>query len=115
MRYFELINESTSDSFVQKILDLLTPIAAQGIEYVTVSQLIQKLSSIASGLYIDRELIMSVLDPNKLPLIKSIEGDKVYLTKMAGPGRSVSDQQADKEQETIHKTATKQAVKGATS
>lgn len=118
MRYSEIIKEDSQDSeesFAQRILDILTPLAANGVEYVTIEQIIQKLKSVPSGLYIDRELIMAVLDPNKLPLIKSIEGDKLYLQKMDGAMRSVTDKQADKEQDKISATATAQAIKGATS
>ena len=116
MRYREIIKEDDSEaSFAQRILDILTPLAANGVEYVTVDQLIQKLQSIPSGLFVDRELIMAVLDPNKFPLIKSIEGDKLFLTKMAGAERSVNDQQADKEQDKIKSSAVKQAIKAASS
>lgn len=96
-------------------MDLLTPIAASGVEYVTFKQLIQKLQSIPSGLHIDRALIMQVLDPNKFPLIKSIEGEKIYLNpSIEGPDRSVTDTQKDQEADQITKTATKQAIKSAT-
>lgn len=115
MRYHEIINEGPSDNFENSILDLLTPVAASGVEYVTFQQIIQKLKSIPSGLHIDRELIMTVLDPNKLPIIKKIEGDKIYLNpSLSGPERSVSDEQQEKEQDQIAKTATKQAIKQAT-
>lgn len=118
MRYREIIRESDQklqDSFAQRILDILTPLAANGVEYVTIDQIIQKMKSVPSGLYVDRELIMSVLDPNNFPLIKSIEGDKLMLTKMQGADRAVTDQQDDKEQKKIKSDAVKQAVKSATS
>ena len=117
MRYREIIKEmqDSEASFSQRILDILTPLAANGVEYVTIDQVIQKLQSIPSGLYVDRELVMAVLDPNKFPLIKSIEGDKLFLTKMAGADRAVNDEQDDKEQEKIKSTAVKQAIKSATS
>jgi hypothetical protein len=115
MRYHEIITEGPDDGFQQSIMDMLTPIAASGVEYVTFQQVIQKLKTIPSGLHIDRELIMQALDPNQLPLIKKIEGDKIYLNpSLSGPERSVSDQQAEKEQSQIAKTATKQAIKAAT-
>jgi hypothetical protein len=96
-------------------LDLLTPIAASGVEYVTFQQLIQKLKSIPSGLHIDRALIMQVLDPNQFPLIKSIEGEKIFLNpSIEGPARSVNDEQKDREADQIKKTAAKQALKSAT-
>lgn len=115
MRYYEIISEGPEDNFQQSILDILTPVAASGVEYVTFQQIIQKMKSIPSGLHIDRELIMTVLDPNQLPIIKKIEGDKIFLNpSLSGPERSVSDEQQEKEQDQISKTATKQAVKAAT-
>lgn len=115
MRYNEIIREGPEDTFRQSILDMLTPIAASGVEYVSFQQLIQKLKSMPSGLHIDRELIMQVLDPNKFPIIKSIEGEKIFLNpSMSGPERSVNDEQKEKEADQISKTATKQAIKAAT-
>ena len=112
MRYYEIIKESSSESFKVAILDLLTPIAASGVEYVTFKQLAQKLKSIPSGLHIDRALIMQILDPNEFPLIKSIEGDKIFLNpSIEGPERAVNDEQKDREADQIKKTAASQALK----
>ena len=111
MRYRDLISESNES---QRILDMLTPLAAQGIDYVTIDQIIQKFKTSPSGMLVDREMIMSLLDPNKFPLIKSIEGDKLFLTTRVGPTRSVNDKQADKEQEQIKTSATNQAIKSVT-
>lgn len=111
MRYHELLEDKlgSQQTFVNSILDMLTPLASQGMEFVTVQQVINKLKGSSSGLHVDRELVMDLLDPDTFPLVKSIEGDKLYLKKLAGPDRSVSAQQKEKEQDTINKTATKQA------
>lgn len=113
MRYKDLVESVVDDAhttLASKILDILTPIAANGVESVTVDQIIDKIKSIPTGLLIDRELVMDVLDPNKFPLIKSIEGDTVYL-KAKETIRSVNDDQKDTEAEKIKDTAEKQAVK----
>jgi hypothetical protein len=109
MRYYELLAEDTSQSLANKLLDILTPIAGNGVEFVTVDQLIDKVSSLPTGLLVDREMIMNILDPNEFPLIKSIEGDKLYLTALP-QSRSVSDKQKDTEADKIKKTAAKKAV-----
>lgn len=112
MRYKDLIEsvvDNAHDSLASKILDILTPIAANGMDYVTVDQIIDKVKTIPTGMLVDREMIMDILDPNKFPLIKSIEGDKVYL-KAKETVRSVNDQQKDKEADKIKSSAAKQAI-----
>lgn len=114
MRYREIVESmdgNATGSLADIMLDLLTPLAGQGIEYITVDQLIGKLKHIPTGQLVDRELVMAVLDPDKFPLVKSIEGDKIYLTQRHGPERSVSDKQKETEEEKIKKTAGQQAIK----
>lgn len=114
MRYWELlegVDTSAVDSLVSAMLDILTPLASNGVEYVTIDQLADKLSSKSTGQRIDRELIMSVLDVNEFPLVHKIEGDYVYLTHSVESARSVSDEQQDQESEKITQTAQKQAIK----
>lgn len=111
MRYRELmetLGDKVQGALANSILDILTPIAANGVQSVTVQQLIDKVQKIPTGLKIDRELIMSVLDPNKFPMVKSIEGDNIYL-QAPQTIRSVNDKQKDREAEKIKTTAAKQA------
>lgn len=54
---------------------------------------------------------MNLIAPNKFPIIKSIEGDKIYLKQRSGAMHSVSDKQKETEEERISKTAEKQAIK----
>lgn len=112
MRYHELVeDDDATSSIMDSVLDILTPLASQGVEYVTVDQLIGKLKQLPTGQLIDREFVMTVLNPEKFPLIKSIEGDKIYLTQRYGPDRSVSDKQKETEQDKIKQTAGDQAMK----
>jgi hypothetical protein len=109
MRYHELLAEDATSSLVSKVLDLLTPLAGNGVEYVTVDQLISKLSGSPTGLLVDREMIMDIMTPDQFPLIKSIEGDKIFLTAKQ-TARSVSDKQQDREADKIKTTAEKKAI-----
>lgn len=110
MRYLDLLQEDVHQTLASKILDILTPIASNGIQYVTVDQVIKKVQSIPTGMKIDRQMIMDILDPNKFPLVKKIEGDKLYLQSPIAD-RSVNDAQKDKEADKIKNDAAQQAVK----
>lgn len=111
MRYRELMESGdSSQSLASKILDLLTPLASNGIESITMDNLVTKVQRIPSGLQIDKEVLIDILDPNKFPIIKKIEGDLIYF-KQPELTRSVTDKQKETEADTIKSTAEKQAVK----
>lgn len=104
--------ESGADqSLANRILDLLTPIASNGITSIDMDQLIAKVARIPTGLKVDREMITSILDPNKFPLIDKIEGNTIYLSKAPDSTREVNDDQAETEANKIENTAAAQAVK----
>lgn len=119
MRYFELVeskrsvgqplSEDVRQSLTSKILDILTPIAGSGVEFVTVDQVIAKVKGVPTGLLVDREMIMDILDPNQFSLIKKIEGDKLFL-QSPPQERSINDKQKETEAEKIKKTAAKKAA-----
>lgn len=113
MRYSEIIQESggANQSLASRILDILTPIASNGIVSISLDKVINKVQSIPTGLQVDREMLMDILDPNKFPLIKKIEGDQLYLQQPELAIRSVDDEQKETEADDIKKTAEKQAVK----
>jgi hypothetical protein len=113
MRYRELMNESggSSQSLASRILDILTPIASNGIVSISLDNVISKVQSIPTGLHVDREMLMDILDPNKFPLIKKIEGDQLYLQQPEVAIRSVDDEQKETEADDIKNKAEKQAVK----
>jgi hypothetical protein len=108
MRYKDLL-EDVHQSLSSKILDILTPIAGNGIEFVTIDQIINKIRGVPTGLKVDREMIMHILDPNKFPLIKSIEGDKLYLSTPPAQ-RSINNKQKETEADKIKHSAEKQAL-----
>lgn len=108
------VNESEeTDNLINSVLDLITPLASHGVEYITVDNLINRISRIPSGFHIDREMVMDLLTPDQFPIIKSIEGDKLYLKTPVAPERAVSSAQKDSEAKKIKDTAEKQAIKAA--
>jgi hypothetical protein len=72
------------------MLDMLMPLAAQGIPYVTVQAIVDKMSELDSGVSVDRALVMHVLDPAEVKMISKIEGDRVYFG-LNNPGEGEGD------------------------
>lgn len=103
------------DELRNSILDVLTPLMAQKVPFVTVDQIIDKLRQFRSGIALDRGFIMDTLDPEKMKAVKSIEGDRIYLNIGGAPeeAKNVGDEQQDIEN--IHKNAAQQAQKGIAS
>lgn len=113
MRYIDLLESKSS--LHATITDILTPLASNGVEYINVDSLISKIDTAACGMKIDREFIMTLIDPDKFSIVDRIEGDKVYLQGSEAPIRAVGDDQKNKEQDRIKDTAAKQAIKKTTS
>lgn len=82
------------------VMAMLTPLAANGVPYVTLQQLIDKLSQEGSGVTIDRNLLYTLIDPDKLRLVKSVEGDRVYLQL---PTSANSDKEKNRKEDEIKK------------
>jgi hypothetical protein len=100
-----------TDDVQQSLMDILTPMVASGLPFVTMTQIIDKLRQLRTGLSIDRNLIMTLLDPNKIKIISKIEGDKVYLSNPNSPDRSLTKDDSEKEADHVEDMAQKQAQK----
>lgn len=113
MRLFELFMDQTNvkDTLRQDILDILTPLVANKVHFVTVQQIIDKMRDMKSGMVIDRALVMNLLDPDSVKVIKKIEGDRIYLALPEPNERKVNDHEKEKEQHHIKDKAAKQAKK----
>lgn len=98
----------------QACIDALMPLAAQGLPYVTIQAIIDKLKQQHAGIDIDRALIMQVLDPDQVKMVTKIEGDKVFFKMPDDQDRKVDDQQQQKDQQHVHTKAADQAKKAAT-
>lgn len=116
MKLFELFAEpplEINDEMQNMLLDVLTPLVAQKVPFVTVQQIIDKMRDFRTGVALDRGLILSILDPRKVKAVQKIEGDRIYLNTGGAPDQANSENDADKQQDQIHKAATDQAQKAA--
>src|SRR5476651_2083018 len=117
MRYHEIINEDDGvmDPVRNAVIDILTPLASNGVQFVTVQQVMDQLSNADTGIAIDRSLLMTILDPDQVKIVKSIEGDRINLnTGNNGSQRAVTQKQEKTEQDKIKSTAADQAKKNIT-
>lgn len=102
---------TVSDHLKQAALDFLIPLAGQKVEFATVGQVIDALRQCRPGIVVDRALVMDLVNPNKVKLVKKIEGDRIYLQLPSAESRAVTQDDADKEKEDVERMATKQALK----
>lgn len=115
------LSEIFSDSSVNIIgdmrglmIDVLTPLAANKVPYVTIQQVVDRLREVRSGVRVDRSLVMNILDPNKVELIKKIEGDRVYLNLPIPDEIEQKEDDAERNKDKIRKSANKQAQRNVT-
>jgi hypothetical protein len=116
MRYREIIESQDPNSIMSQVrnavVDILTPLVSNGITYVTVQQVLDKLKNSGTGVDIDRSMLMQILNPDQVKLVSSIEGDRVNLNNGDGDSqRAITQNQKQKEQDNIKDTAQKQAKK----
>jgi hypothetical protein len=95
------------------MLDMLMPLAAQGVPYVSIQAIVDKMGELESGVSVDRALVMHVLDPAEVKMITKIEGDRVYFA-LNNPGEGDSDNangeaEAQKNAEKVSSMAVSQA------
>jgi hypothetical protein len=113
MRLDELFDEGPldiTDEIKQTLMDILTPMVAADVPFVTVKQIIEKLRQLRTGLVIDRNLIMNLLNPDQIKIIDKIDGNRVYLSNPNSPTRSLKKSDEEKEAEKVDKMATKKAT-----
>ncbi len=92
------------------VLDLLTPLAAHGVPSLTVQQAMDELNDLRTGLHIDRALLMDILDPQRMQVVKKVDGDRIHLSMPKPKGETGADE-GEKESRKVRKTAQKQARK----
>lgn len=97
-------------SMRSEILDALTPLAVNGVPSISIQSVAKKLAKMRSGIVIDRDLILKILDPDEVKMIVKIDGDNVYF-KLPQKNSKTSQDQAEKDKETVSRTAAKQAKK----
>lgn len=111
----ELFDETEGSSVVQEIrdaiIDMLTPLAAQGVPKVSVQQIIDKMREEHTGVAIDRALVMHVLDPQEVKLVTKIEGDAIHFNLADEDKYAAGEDQQQKDEKHMKSTALKQATK----
>lgn len=102
MRLDELFDSGTSikSGLQQATIDILTPLLANKVPFVTIQSVIDNLRASRPGIVIDRALIMKILDPNQIQSISKIEGDRIYLQS---PDEDSVNSAEDEEQDQIDK------------
>ncbi len=111
----ELFDQNEGSNVVQElrdaIIDMLTPLAAQGVPQVSVQQIIDKMREEHTGVAIDRALVMHVLDPQEVKLVTKIEGDAVHFNLADEDKYAAGEDQQQKDEKHMKSTALKQATK----
>lgn len=107
MRLYELFDDSLNipHDIQEYLMDVLTPMVATHVPFVTVQQIIDKLRDMQTGVSIDRGLIMKVLDPDKIKIIKKIEGDRIYFNDPDAPISSANKDTEKNNKKTLAKMA----------
>lgn len=81
----------------QAALEIITPYHAQGLPFVTMQQVIDKLRP-HSGLDITRALLLKILDPNKVKAVDRIEGDHIVFADQTEGEEQHDDLEAQQKQ-----------------
>lgn len=118
MRWHEIINEF-EQSYVDQgrgfILDILSPLKAQGVASITVDQVIDQLvaNPDLDGIAIDQNFVMTTLSGVKDIRIEKdpSTGEMTVFLDSVEKTRSVDDKQAEQERERIRQSAVRQAKK----
>lgn len=114
MRLEELFEDeegSVVDDLRAAILDMLTPLAAQGVPKVSIQAIIDKMRDVHSGVAVDRALVMHVLDPQTVKMVKKIEGDSVFFSLADDEANAASEDEEQKAADRVKSTAVDQAKK----
>lgn len=115
MYLFELFGEQDDGGMTEllrsQVMDYLTPLAAEEVEYIPIQDIADVLRNARTGLVIDRGLIMRLIEPNVCKLVKEIQGDKVYLALPVDDMAAKTEQDEEKDREKIAKTGEQMAKK----
>ena len=99
------------DEMRSMVIDVLTPLAASKVPYVTVQQIVDRLQEVRSGVRIDRSLIMTILDPNTVQMVDKIEGDRIYLMNPQPDAMAQREEDEEANKEKVRQKANQQAQK----
>jgi len=100
-----------ADSLQQAAMDIITPLHASNVPFVTIQSVIDSLRQLHPGILVNRALVMKILDPTKIQGISKIQGDRIYLVSPDETSQEDSEDQAQKDIDQVKKNAIKQSQK----
>ena len=101
---------SIANRLKQAALDIITPLLAHRVPFITVQNVIDELRDTRSGIVVDRSLVMKLLNPMKVKAVSKIEGDRIYLSPPdEGPAAQNSKDEAENNIQNVKDKAIKQA------
>jgi hypothetical protein len=107
-----VIREGEEDSIVERLrsvlMDLLTPLSVNKVKSISIDSIIEKLRLEKTGVDLNRQLIMKLIDPRKNSMITRIEGDTVFF-RVPLSGNAKSEDEAQKDLKAVTSKAVKQA------
>lgn len=113
MHLWELFENTQGDAEARLrslMLDYLTPLYATGVKKVAMDGVIEKLQQIRSGMVVDRDMVMTVLDPDNNEMIEKIDGDFIHF-QYEPTGQESDETAAQKDQNKVEDRAIDQAKK----
>jgi hypothetical protein len=116
MRLSELFDEDpdgvNDDADIRNyLMDVLLPLYDGGVPFVSVQSVQDQLENLDTGINLDDDYVMNLLNPDKFKIIKKIEDDKIYFNQQFDPDTVVSDTEKEKGQKRFDKLAADQAAK----
>lgn len=109
--FLEAAPKNMMETMRQQLMDYLTPLMAHDVAYVSIQDIANTLVNLRTGLEINRALIMELIDPDDMPIVKRIDGDKVYLDTIKAANADISKEEQARAEEKVKDKATKQAKK----
>ena len=111
MRLCELFAEpmNIEQQLQQTALDIITPLLANKVPFITVQAVIDELRGARPGLVIDRAFVMDLMDPDKIKAVSKIEGDRIYLQAPPTDEFKAGEDQAENDIQRVKNSAIKKA------
>lgn len=88
-----------------QLMDYLIPLAASEEEFVPIQKVALVLRQARTGLVVDRGLVMKLCNPDENKLVKSVEGDKVFLMYPTDDMSAHSQEDEEKNKERVQQVA----------
>lgn len=114
MHLFELFGDpplNIKATLTSAINDSLAALLASGVQYVTIDSVVADMARQGTGVRIDRALVMQLLDPTVNKIVKKVEGDRVYLSLPVPEETKTDEDDHEKNQQKVAKSAVKHAKK----